>query len=211
MRWGWNFNFNYHFILVQVIWAIGLSMLLLAALVAIDVPSRWIGVFGAILIVGHNLLDLSRFSVNPGDLGRLSWLWNVLVRPGAIQPATNVTLLVAYPVLPWFGIMAVGFALGEVMIQAPTTTDPNHRCPGIGNVSLVRGPASGQYLRRPDPLESPGHRGEDGPVVHQLPEVSSVATLRPDDDRAWSAGPGRLRRLRGPDVRGQPVPSGECS
>jgi uncharacterized membrane protein len=117
VRWGWNLNFNYHFILVQVIWAIGLSMLILAALVAIDVPSRWIGVLGVILIIGHNLLDLSRFSVNPGDLGRWSWLWSAFVRPGAIQPAANVTLLVAYPVLPWFGIMAVGFALGEVMIQ----------------------------------------------------------------------------------------------
>ena len=72
---------------------------------------------GVILIVGHNLLDLGRFSINPGDLGCWSWLWSALVRPGAIQPAANVTLLVAYPVLPWFGIMAVGFALGEVMIQ----------------------------------------------------------------------------------------------
>ena len=116
VRWGWNFNFHYHFVLLQVIWVIGLSMVVLAGLVALGVPSRWIAALGAMIVVGHNLFDLGSLAVTPGQLGRWNWLWHVCFRPGGISLGSNATIQVAYPLLPWFGVMALGFGFGEVLV-----------------------------------------------------------------------------------------------
>ncbi len=82
VRWGWNFNFHYRFVLTQVIWVIGLSMVSLAALVALGVSARWIGVLGVVLVATHNVFDLESFRTLPGQLGGWSWLWHLLLRPG---------------------------------------------------------------------------------------------------------------------------------
>jgi uncharacterized membrane protein len=116
VRWGWNFNFDYHFVMVQVIWVIGGSMLLLAALVSVGLSARSIGAIGLTVFLGHTLLDLKRFTVAPGSLGGWSWLWNVLLRPGAIPLGTHNEVMVAYPLLPWFGVMAAGFGFGAVLL-----------------------------------------------------------------------------------------------
>ena len=115
VRWGWNFNFHYHFILVQVIWVIGLSMITLAGLVA------------AVSVTVDRCPgcdDRGRpQSFRPaepggdaGQLGRWSWLWHVLLRPGGIPLGPDATLHVAYSLLPWFGVMALGFGFGEVLL-----------------------------------------------------------------------------------------------
>jgi len=116
VRWGWNFNFQYHFVLAQVIWVIGLSMITLAGLVALGIPARWIGALGATIVVGHNLFDLGSLAATPGQLGRWTWLWHVLLRPGGISLGADTTIQVAYPLLPWFGVMALGFGFGVVLL-----------------------------------------------------------------------------------------------
>jgi uncharacterized membrane protein len=115
VRWGWNFNFHYHFVLVQVIWVIGLSMIALAGLVALGLPSRWVGALGAMIVAGHNLFDLGSFAVAPSQTGHWNWLWHVLLRPGGVSLGRDATIHVAYPLLPWFGVMALGFGFGEVL------------------------------------------------------------------------------------------------
>jgi hypothetical protein len=60
VRLAWEFNFNYSLAFVQVIWAIGWSMVALSALVFL--PSRAVGAIGLIMIFTHNLLD----GVDPG-------------------------------------------------------------------------------------------------------------------------------------------------
>jgi uncharacterized membrane protein len=120
VHWGWNFNLHYQILLLQVIWAIGLSMLLLAALVAAGISSRWIGALGMTIILGHNVLDLAGIVSPGGAMGVGGGLWSVLVRPGAINVGQGHTVVVAYPLLPWFGIMAAGFAFGEVLLRDRT-------------------------------------------------------------------------------------------
>jgi uncharacterized membrane protein len=116
VHWGWNFNLKYQVVVLQVIWAIGLSMLLLAALVAAGLPSPAVGAIGAVVILAHNLVDLAGPGGTPGGPDGGNWLWNVLLRPGAIPLGGAHMLVLAYPVLPWFGVMAAGFAFGEVLL-----------------------------------------------------------------------------------------------
>jgi uncharacterized membrane protein len=110
---AWTFNLNYqHGVFLQVIWAIGVSMIVLAALV--HLPLRMIAAFAVVMIAGHNLLD----SVAPESFGEFAWLWSLL----HVQSPIPVGF-VAYPLIPWVGVMALGYVLGAVY-----ELDPRRRC-----------------------------------------------------------------------------------
>ncbi|AGY58895.1 DUF1624 domain-containing protein [Gloeobacter kilaueensis] len=110
VHFGWEFDFDFHFEVLQVIWAIGCSMIVLAGLVFL--PLWAIAAFGLALICGHNLFD----AVRPESLGPWGGLWTVLHRPGLIQPVPGVRAFVAYPLVPWIGVMATGYVFGQVML-----------------------------------------------------------------------------------------------
>ncbi len=107
VRFAWRFNFNLDIFVAQVIWAIGASMVVLAALVYL--PRFAIAAIALIMIAGHNLLD----SVHAGDLGRFALLWNLLHERGLAQWG-GVHVGVLYPLVPWIGVMAAGYALGPL-------------------------------------------------------------------------------------------------
>lgn len=94
--------------LLQVIWVLGVSMIVLAALVFVPWPIVLVGALA--LVVGHNALDL--WSPPRG----FEWLWTILHHGGALRlfGAREPNLLVLYPLLPWIGVMALGFVLGGV-------------------------------------------------------------------------------------------------
>ncbi|MEP6709730.1 MAG: heparan-alpha-glucosaminide N-acetyltransferase domain-containing protein [Verrucomicrobiota bacterium] len=103
---GWGFNFNYHVSGLLVIWALGWSMIVLAALIYLP---RWlITVFAVVMIAGHNLLD----AVDPKTFGGLAWLWKIFHVPGELHPVPGMTLGIAYPLVPWVGVMAAGYVFG---------------------------------------------------------------------------------------------------
>jgi len=111
VRFTWTFNWNYHFVLMQVIWVLGWSMVVLAGLVFMP---RWvIALFALVVIAGHNVFD----AVRPGDLGAWSWLWTILHVPGSIEYLPGYTFFVAYPLIPWIGVMAAGYCIGPVFLQ----------------------------------------------------------------------------------------------
>ena len=109
VRLGWFFNFDYHFVFVQVIWAIGWGMVVLAGLIFL--PTRVIGALGLAMIALHNALD----GVRSQDFGALRWLWAVLHEQNVLFPADGYMMLIAYPLVPWVGVMAAGYAFGEVL------------------------------------------------------------------------------------------------
>lgn len=114
IRWfGWTFNFDMTQVGIGVIWAIGWSMVILAGLVFL--PTRAVGIVGLALIGGHNAFD----SVSPSDLGSFAWLWHVLHTPGPIHYMPGYTLHIGYPLVPWAGVMAAGFAFGKLMLIQP--------------------------------------------------------------------------------------------
>jgi uncharacterized membrane protein len=116
VRWGWHFNFRYQAVVLQVMWVIGLSMLLLASLLWLGFSTRRIGMIGVILILCHNLFDLEILSRIGGDPRSPNGLWVLLLRPGAIPLTSDHVLIVGYPLLPWFGVMAAGFGFGPVLL-----------------------------------------------------------------------------------------------
>jgi uncharacterized membrane protein len=108
VRFGWMFAFSLDYFFMQVIFAIGASMVVLAGLVYLP---RWaIAAIGIGMIAGHNLLD----GIKPEDFGALGWVWNVLHVPAMLTAGEGVDVFVLYPLIPWIGVMAAGYALGPL-------------------------------------------------------------------------------------------------
>lgn len=105
---GMQFNFDYRVTVLNVLWALGWSMVSLSLLVRF--PPRVPLIVGVILIVGHNTLD----GIQAQSLGVLAPLWSFLHAPGLLLPGPEHMVLIAYPIIPWVGVTAVGYGLGEV-------------------------------------------------------------------------------------------------
>jgi uncharacterized membrane protein len=97
--------------MMQVIWAIGVGMIVLAALV--HLPTRVVGAMGIAIVLLHNLLDRFAVAGMGGTVGVRDSIWMVLHQPGFIH-VFGAPMLVAYPVLPWIGVLLCGYALGAV-------------------------------------------------------------------------------------------------
>ena len=115
VRVAWTFSFGFEQLTAGVIWAIGASMIALAALVYL--PRTAIAAVALGLIAGHNLLD----GVRAENLGSASWLWHLLHQPGLMQLSDGASIFVLYPLVPWIGVMAAGYALGPVMELDPAS------------------------------------------------------------------------------------------
>ncbi len=107
VNFGWTFDFTYSVLILQVIWAIGISMIVLAGLVFLPMPG--ILAIGLILVFGHNLLD----PISRHGLGFLDYAWYILHQPQFIT-ANGRLISIFYPVLPWAGLMALGYAFGAL-------------------------------------------------------------------------------------------------
>jgi uncharacterized membrane protein len=137
MWWAWTFQFPLPGFAMIVIWALGLSMVILSALIRL--PLNLLAAFSLIVIAGHNLLD----KVTPAMFGKASWLWLILHQQGfyaiGSQPmGPNLPPLgffVAYPVMPWFAVMGAGYALGAV--YAKPTEERRKMLFRIGLVAIV--------------------------------------------------------------------------
>lgn len=108
VRFAILFNFYYDVILFQVIWVIGASMVCMAALIHFDYKALL--TIGLIIVFGHNIFDA--FRLQPGD--SFFGVWTILRQSGFIILTDNNTLFVMYPLLPWLGIMILGFCLGRL-------------------------------------------------------------------------------------------------
>ncbi|HYC33859.1 MAG TPA: heparan-alpha-glucosaminide N-acetyltransferase domain-containing protein [Gemmatimonadales bacterium] len=109
-RTGWMFNLDYtnEPLILLVLWAIGVSMIVLAGLVWLPLPA--VAAAGVVMISGHNALD----GIRPEALGAWGPLWAVLHVQAAVPLAGGRVLFVAYPLVPWIGVMAAGYAFGAL-------------------------------------------------------------------------------------------------
>lgn len=120
VRIGTWFNLDYAFLgVMQVIWAIGVSMVVLAGLV--HLPFTAIAVFGAGMIALHNLLDGIHVEgwQGPGSPvpGVAARLWMILHQGNEFFPLftwPGPVVLLLYPLVPWIGVMAAGYAWGRI-------------------------------------------------------------------------------------------------
>jgi uncharacterized membrane protein len=103
VSFAWSFNINLPFTGLQVIWAIGISMIALAAL--IHLPKKTILILAIIIVAGHNLLDDIHFN---------GFVWAALHEENLFQINATHLVRVTYPVLPWIGVMALGYCFGSL-------------------------------------------------------------------------------------------------
>jgi uncharacterized membrane protein len=100
---SYQFNVDYRMTMLIVIWALGWALITLAVLV--HLPMYIVTAFGVVMIAGHNLLD----SVN-----LTGPIWSILHQPGFVLNTPDHVVFVAYPLIPWIGVTALGYSLGQV-------------------------------------------------------------------------------------------------
>ena len=119
---GLQFNFDYRVTVVTVLWALGWSMIALAAVVRLS--PRTVAILGSVMIVGHNLLDAvpDKAAAMAAPSGGFPGLWSLLATvlhsPGMAYSSERVTVFLAYPLIPWIGVAMVGYGLAPVFSWA---------------------------------------------------------------------------------------------
>ena len=106
VNFAWTFQLPPSVIYLQVIWAIGLSMIALAALVWL--PRPLLITLALVIVAGHNLLDAVHFAAGSAQQSA----WAILHERSWIEASDNLRLRTTYPVLPWIGVIALGYGLG---------------------------------------------------------------------------------------------------
>ncbi|MFZ0280887.1 MAG: heparan-alpha-glucosaminide N-acetyltransferase domain-containing protein, partial [Bacteroidales bacterium] len=102
------YDLHFRILLFQVIAAIGFGFVILAFL--IKLPSGVLGIIALIIIFGHNFLS----PLLAGNDSLVKQVLSPLVNFSSYRVAPNFSFFVAYPFIPWFGIMLAGFATGHL-------------------------------------------------------------------------------------------------
>ncbi len=107
---AWTFDPYYHMFILQVIWALGVSMIILGLLVFL--PASVIGLIGALIVFGHNMLDYPSIheGLKGGQLADLAYFGQFSVH----RLFGDRIYLVVYAFLPWTGLMMAGYAFGKL-------------------------------------------------------------------------------------------------
>ncbi|MGY2491639.1 DUF1624 domain-containing protein [Cupriavidus sp. CP313] len=128
---AWTGTLPPQVIYLQVIWAIGLSMMALAALVWL--PRAVLIAAGIALVAGHNLLSPLHFPVDS------AWHvpWAILHDRTWIEVADGFRVRISYPVLPWIGVIALGYAAGPWFAAMVPAGVRQRRLAGCGLAALA--------------------------------------------------------------------------
>jgi uncharacterized membrane protein len=124
---GWTFNTHFTIYILQVIWAFGISMVVLSWLVFAGGGTGgvrsggmgWLLVIAVVLIAGHDLLD----GVHVGGDGGAAFAWAFLHQQRSFLFG-HIIVFMGYPILPWIGLIILGYCLGR--LYAPEA-DPLRR------------------------------------------------------------------------------------
>ncbi|MEH6452289.1 MAG: heparan-alpha-glucosaminide N-acetyltransferase domain-containing protein [Psychromonas sp.] len=128
-----NFSWfgKYETLYLQVIWAIGLSMICLSILHKL--PIKLAAALGLIIVFCHNLLTPINFS--PDQFGFVFWTIfhdaNFLVTEGPLN------IKVSYPVLPWIGVILLGYSIGPLFARTVEAQTRRSLLVKIGISSLL--------------------------------------------------------------------------
>jgi uncharacterized membrane protein len=115
VRFMASFNFNYFdnsANICQVIWAIGWSMIFLSFLVRLS--TGWIVLIGGSLVLFHNLFD----GIGPSIPSSWQWLYILLHQRGTLPILPGIEFQMIYPLIPWIGLIALGYVFGHAVILA---------------------------------------------------------------------------------------------
>ncbi|MBI1344575.1 MAG: DUF1624 domain-containing protein [Terrimonas sp.] len=127
VAFGWSFDPHLGYVSLQVIWALGVSMIVLAGL--IHLPKLFILIFSCILIFGHNLLDSIHVENSIG--------WYLLHQQHYFQLPIGPEFFSAYALIPWIGVMSLGYYFGQ-LYESPVDQDKRKKIlRGIGVAAIA--------------------------------------------------------------------------
>ncbi|TCB80493.1 DUF1624 domain-containing protein [Acinetobacter sp. ANC 4173] len=121
INFAWTGQFPPQVIYLQVIWAIGISMIALALLIGL--PQKILWLTAIVIIFGHNLLD----QISLQQMPVLQPIWLILHERGWIEWGDFLKLRTSYPVLPWIGVILLGYSIGAHVFQAQMTPERRRR------------------------------------------------------------------------------------
>ena len=113
VTFGWTFNPFFNVIIFQVIWAIGISMILLGLLVLL--PYRIIFALGLLIIAGHNIMDYP--SISSGLKGTVLSDLLYFSNFSFFELWQNHIVIIVYAFLPWTALMMLGYCFGKLYQQ----------------------------------------------------------------------------------------------
>lgn len=119
INFGWDFFQVFSIVILQVIWALGISMIALSVFVYL--PKSLLLIIALIIIGGHNAID----NVYVKGDNALAFGWSILHDPGLFVFG-SFRLFVAYPVLPWIGVMSAGYCFGQLYTDYPSAKRKKH-------------------------------------------------------------------------------------
>lgn len=128
---AWSLKFPPQTFWLQVIWAIGISMVALSAL--LHLPRPWQIAIGLAIVCLHNLLDGIR--LQHGDSGFA--LWAILHQRDVIDLGGGLAAKTTYPVLPWIGLILLGHAIGPWFARGRDGAERRRRLMLLGGGMLV--------------------------------------------------------------------------
>ena len=108
VNFAWTFDIGLGLHIFQVIWAIGICMIFLAGLVFLN--KKLLLIIGLLIVFGHNLLD--GLTMQGNDPWSILWYFTHQQGLPTFQNGNHI-LFIAYPFLPWLGIMILGYCFGH--------------------------------------------------------------------------------------------------
>ena len=126
---AWTFTFDFTHLLAGVIWMLGWSMVLMAALV--QLPAAVVGGIGLLLIFGQNLITPLAQSMPSWT----QWFWQFLYLGGEVKVGA-VSISILYVLVPWIGVMAAGYGFGTIVVRASEQRHRLYLQIGLGATAL---------------------------------------------------------------------------
>ncbi|HMG94219.1 MAG TPA: heparan-alpha-glucosaminide N-acetyltransferase domain-containing protein [Chryseolinea sp.] len=131
IQFGWNFDPAFHFTSSNIISTIGFCMILLSLI--IHLPFKVILALGILMVAGHNSLDTISFEA--GSVKEV--VWSFLHQRRLYSLDHNYSFLFLYPIIPWVGVMALGYCLGRLYDQNFSVEKKRYALQLMGIMSLI--------------------------------------------------------------------------
>src|SRR5258706_822697 len=112
ITFGWTYNPLFSLVILQVIWAIGISMVVMGILVLL--PFWLIFTIGFIIVFGHNLLNYPEINhhLKGGFFPDLLYFSEFSIYPQEASASHHV--IIVYAFVPWLGVMLLGHCFGKL-------------------------------------------------------------------------------------------------
>ena len=131
ISWSWSFNPSFPMLYAQVIWAIGWGFVFLGISRLLNL--RFVLIAGALIVLGHNLLDGIRFQ----DHTWMHYLWSVLHQKNVLALPFDFKVRTTYPILPIMGLMCLAFMAGRYYISQGFSLKSEKQALGAGITCLL--------------------------------------------------------------------------